>query len=217
LDFVPNNSIMAPGQRKDRLKAVKKKVKTRRRNATIRREAALSHITHQLATAHALQAPLFECWQPKGLFETGAGTGTVLVTRKPSTNQVLMAAFWVDVFCLGIKDANCMLMGENEYRIRLDQIERLQNLVAVQPACAKKLVVGSQVYAEELGFLPQGDYAFAKRIFRDIHKEACPRSFTFGWDGRPLYRAGAGDSARFSKDVVNRLTAKLGSEGFRLG
>ncbi len=208
---------MVPGQRKNRLKTVGKKVKTIRRKATIRREAALSSITHQLVTAQALHAPLFECWQPKGLFESGAGTGTVVVTRKTSANQVLMAAFWVDVFCLGIKDANCMLMGENEYRIRLEQIERLQNLVKVQPACAKKLVVGSQVYAERLGFSPQGDYGFAKKIFRDIHEEACTRSFTFGWNGKPLYLAGAGDSARFSKDVVNRLTARLGPEGFRLG
>ena len=80
----------------------------------------------------------------------------------------------------------------------------------------KKLVVGAEAYAEKLGFPPRGDYGFAKRIFKDIHKNQCSRSFAFGWDGKPLYLAGPGDSTQFSRDVVNRLTAKLGADGFRL-
>ena len=174
----------------------------------------MSSITNRLATAQALQAPLYECWERKGLFEPDAGMGTVVVTRKTPGNQVLMATFLLDVFCLGVKDTYCMLIGENEYRFRLQQIEKHQDLVKVHPACAKKLVEDAQTYAETLGLSPHRDYGFTKRIFGDIEKEQCPRSFTFGRDGKPMYMAGPNDGAHFSKKVVDTLTAKLGTDGF---
>lgn len=177
--------MMVLRRRKAQLKMAKKSSKRKKRKATIRREAALSSITNRLATAQALQAPLYECWEPKDLFAPNACIGTVVVTRRTPGNQVLMAAFLVDVFCLGVKDAHCMLVSENEYRLRLQQIENHQELSEVHPACAKKLVEGAQIYAESLGFSPHGDYGFAKKIFGDIKEKQCPRSFTFGRDKQP--------------------------------
>ena len=205
---------MALRRRKVQLKMAKKSSKRKKRKVTIRREAALSGITNRLATAQALQAPLYECWERKGLFETDAGIGTVVVTRKTPGNQILMAAFLVDIFCLGVKDAHCMLLSENEYRFRLQQIENHQELSEVHPACAKKLVEGAEIYAESLGFSPHRDYGFAKRIFGDIKENQCPRSFTFGRDGKPMYLAGPNDNAQFRKKVMNTLTTRLGENGF---
>ncbi|MCP4574714.1 MAG: hypothetical protein GY846_00290 [Deltaproteobacteria bacterium] len=205
---------MASRRRKVQLKIAKKFSKRKKRKATIRREAALSSITNRLATAQALQAPLYECWERKGLFETDAGIGTVVVTRKTPGSQVLMAAFLVDVFCLGVKDAHCILLSENEYRFRLQQIENHQELSEVHPACAKKLVEGAKIYAESLGFSPHRDYGFAERIFGDIKENQCPRSFTFGRGGKPMYMAGPNDNAQFRKKVMNTLTTRLGKNGF---
>jgi len=205
---------MALRRRKAQLKMAKKTAKRKKRKVTIRREAALSSITHRLATAQALQAPLYECWERKDLFEPHVGIGTVVVTRKTPGNQVLMAAFLVDVFCLGVKDTHCMLLSENEYRFRLQQIETHQDLSEVHPACAKKLVEGAQIYAEALGFSPHKDYGFARKIFGDIQEKQCPRSFTFGRDGKPMYLAGPNDNAQFRKKVMNTLTAGLGKNGF---
>ena len=205
---------MALQRGKIQLKKSKKTTKRKKRKATIRREAALSGITSQLATAQALQAPLYECWERKDLFEHNAGIGTVVVTRKTPGNQILMAVFLIDVFCLGIKDAHCMLLTENEYRFRLKQIETHQNLSEIHPACAKKLVENAKIYAESLGFAPRGDYGFAKRIFGGIHEKQCPRSFTFGRDGKPMYVAGPNDDTLFRKNVMNILAARLGKNGF---
>lgn len=205
---------MALRRRKAQLKMAKKTAKRKKRKVTIRREAALSSITHRLATAQALQAPLYECWERKDLFEPHVGIGTVVVTRKTPGNQVLMAAFLVDVFCLGVKDTHCMLLSENEYRFRLQQIETHQDLSEVHPACAKKLVEGAQIYAEALGFSPHKGYGFARKIFGDIQEKQCPRSFTFGHDGKPMYLAGPNDNAQFRKKVMNTLTAGLGKNGF---
>ena len=205
---------MALRRRKIELKRGKKSAKRKKRKTTILREAALSSITNRVATAQALQAPLYECWERKGLFEPNAGIGTVVVARKTLGNQVLMAAFLVDVFCLGIKDAHCMLLNESEYRFRLQQIETHQNLSEIHPACAKKLVKGARIYAESLGFSAHRDYGFAERIFGDIQEKQCPRSFTFGRDGKPMYLAGPNDNPQFSKKVVNTLTTNLGKHGF---
>lgn len=206
---------MALRHRKIQVKKAKKTTARKKRTSTIRREAALSSITNQLATAQALRAPLYECWERKSLFEPDAGIGTVVVTRKTPGNQILMAAFLLDVFCLGVKDAHCMLMGEAEYRFRLQQLETHQDLVRIEPACAKKLVEEAQNYAEKLGFSPHRDYRFARKIFKDIQKEQCPSTFAFGRDGKPMYLAGPNDSAQFSRKVIDTLTAKLGTDGFQ--
>jgi hypothetical protein len=205
---------MAFGSRKVHLKRAKKTAKRRKRKATTRREAALSSITNRLVTVQALQAPLYECWEPKGLFDPEAGMGTIVVSRKTSGDQILMGSFLLDVFCLGVKNAYCTLMDENEYRFSLQQIEKHQHLVKVHPACARKLVEEAHAYAEDLGFSPHRDYGFARKIFQDIQKDQCDRSFTFGRNGKPMYLVGLNDSARFSMEVINTLTARLGPEGF---
>jgi len=204
---------MALGRRKVHLKKAKKTVK-RRSKATTRREAALSSITNRLVTVQALQAPLYECWEPKGLFDPDAGMGTVVVSRKTSGDQILMGSFLLDVLCLGVRNADCTLMIEHEYRFRLQQIEKHQCLVKVHPACARKLVEEAHAYAENLGFSPHRDYGFARKIFQDIQKDQCDRSFAFGRNGKPMYLARPSDSARFSMEVINALTARLGPEGF---
>ena len=76
-----------------------------------------------------------------------------------------------------------MLITERDYRLRLEHIEKTQGLKEVHPACARKLVEGAEAYALDLGFYPHGDYGVAKKIFGDIDKELCPRSFTFGREG----------------------------------
>ena len=207
---------MTFGRRKVHLKRAKRTANRRKRKATTRREAALSSITSRLVTVQALKAPLYECWEPKGLFDPDAGMGTVVVSRKTSGGQILMGSFLLDVFCLGVKNVHCTLMDENEYRSSLQQIERHQHLVKVHPACARKLVEEAQAYAENLGFSPHRDFGFARKIFQDIQKDQCQRSFTFGRNGKPMYMAGLNDSARFSMEVINTLTARLGPEGFHL-
>ena len=205
---------MALGHRKVHLKKTKRTAKRRKRKVTTRREAALSSITNRLVTVQALQAPLYECWEPKGLFDPDVGMGTVVVSRKTSGNQILMGSFLLDVFCLGVKNVHCTLMDESEYRLNLQQIEKHQHLVEIHPACARKIVEEAHAYAENLGFSPHRDFEFARKIFQDIQKDQCDRSFTFGRNGKPMYLAGPNDSARFSMEVINTLTASLGTEGF---
>ena len=184
---------MALRSKKLQLKKVKKTTPRKKRKATLRREATLSNITHRLATAQALRAPLYECWESEGLFETNAGMGTVVVARKTAAGQILMATFFLDIFCLGAKNAYCLLMGEEEYRLRLGEIETKEILKKIHPSCARKLVEDAVAHAENLDFYPHEDYDFAKKIFGDVEKELCPHSFAFGKEGKRRRHTGLKD------------------------
>ncbi len=104
----------------------------------------------------------------------------------------------MDIFCLGVKNAYIKLMSEEEYHFRLENIREQEYLKAIHPSCARKLVEGTVEYAKELGFSPHKDYRSARKIFGEIEKDICPRSFEFGKDGKPFYIAGPNDSEAFS-------------------
>ena len=101
-----------------------------------------------------------------------------------------MATFLLDVFCLGVKNAYCLLMREEEYQFQLREIGTKEILKKIHPNCARKLVEGAVAHAEDLDFSPHEKYGFAKKIFGDIEKEMCPRSFTFGRDEKLRRHAG---------------------------
>lgn len=140
--------------------------------------------------------------------------GTVVVTRRTQRHDILMAVFLLDVFCLGVKNADVRLVSEGEYKIRLQHIRSHERLKSIPAACAKKLVEGAEAYARELGFTPHKDYHAAKKILEDIETAECSRSFEFGYEGKPLYFAGPFDNQAFRNKVIKTLTEKLGPEGF---
>ncbi len=203
---------MALRSKKLQPKKLKKTKERKKRKATLRREAALSDITHRLATAQALRAPLYECWESEALFEANAGIGTVVVARKTAAGQILMAAFFLDVFCLGAKNAYCLLMGEEEYRLRLREIETKGILKKIHPSCARKLVEGAVAHAENLDFCPHEDYDFAKKIFGDVEKELCPHSFVFGKDEKLRRHTGLKD--RSLQDHGKEEASNFQSHGY---
>lgn len=120
----------------------------------------------------------------------------------------------MDVYCLGVKNSYIKLMREEEYRFRLENIREHEQLKFIHPSCARKLVEETEEYAEELGFSPHKDYQSAKKIFGEIERDVCPRSFEFGKDGKPFFIAGPHDNEAFSKRVIDKLMDKCGSDGF---
>ncbi len=74
-------------------------------------------------------------------------------------------------------------MGQAEYQHRLKEIRTREALKKIPPDCVRKLVEGAVAHAEDLDFFPHEDYGFAKKIFGNIEKDLCPRSFTFGPGG----------------------------------
>ncbi len=168
------------------------------------------------AVQSVLNAPIYECWEPEHLFsgEHELGIGNVVVSRKTADGQIGVAAFLLDAYCLGVKDALFRIDSETAYREFMEAIEENGKVNAIHPSCARKLVESAVIWAESIGFSPHKDYNSARKIFGDIDAAACPREFEFGKDGKPFYVSGPNDSPAFVRKVMNTLERRVGSGNF---
>jgi hypothetical protein len=133
--------------------------------------------------ARAAQFPIHEALIPAELFERGLGN--LLFSRSLPDGHMAVAAFLLDVFCLGVKNAFVAVVARDEYTRRLSHRSTKESLQPMQPACFRKLVEGGVAYAQDLGFSPHQDYAVASQIFGDLESAPCPTRFVYGQDGKP--------------------------------
>ncbi|VAW45381.1 hypothetical protein MNBD_GAMMA04-480 [hydrothermal vent metagenome] len=160
--------------------------------------------------------PIHECLVAKTLFEIGIGY--VIFTRKSSDGCIALSAFIVDVYCLGVKNALFKVSTESEYEnsikpqlMRSSEEMQFEN---VHPTYARKLIEGSVSYAKDLGFSPHRDYNYAKGIFGKIDSCMCPEKIVYGKDDKPFYIRGPNESVDQAKQIVGKLSRKLGEENF---
>ena len=155
----------------------------------------------------------YEAYVHKGWREEGMTQ--VLVVRKRGDGSADVGIFLVDVWCLGVKDADGasdLLASELDERIA-EQIPE-EEREAIHPACAKKLVEGAVAYAERLGFAPHRDFRKARRVLSGIDASLCPTDFEYGRDGRPCFVPGPDDTDERIDRVLAMLDARLGPEGY---
>ena len=153
------------------------------------------------------------CMVSEGLFDVGMGY--VVLGRTISSTKVAIAAFLLDVYCLGAKDGFYAEVDQGKFREMVEGITVAAGpFVDTDPECARKLVEGAVDYANRLGFAAHEDYPPAQALFGDIDAGSCPTEYEFGNDGKPFYIAGPHDTpARISK-ILRTLTDKVGEENF---
>jgi hypothetical protein len=162
--------------------------------------------------ARAAQFPIHEALIPAELFERGIGN--LLFSRSLPDGHMAVAAFLLDVFCLGVKNAFVAVVARDEYTRRLSHWSTRESLQPMQPACFRKLVEGGVAYAQDLGFSPHQDYAVASQIFGDLENAPCPTRFVYGHDGKPLYVSGPHETATRVRAIVEQLQHRLGTGNF---
>jgi hypothetical protein len=138
----------------------------------------------------------------------------VVVSRYSGSGLVAAGVFLIDAYCLGVKDAFALLKPRAEYEQMLDGMRQAVTLRRVEPAYAKKLVVGAIAYARNLGFEPHEDYELPSKVLADIDETACQTEFTFGQDGKPLFIAGPNDTPERCQQVIDTLHRRFGPEGY---
>jgi len=135
----------------------------------------------------------------------------ITFARNRPDGRVAIAAFNVDLGCLGIKSAFANpAISVSEYESRLVHGQATKQ-VRCDPALAVKLIQGAYEYAKQLGFSPDPDYYYSREIFGTIDPSSSPESIEYGKDGKPFYIAGPYDDA---EKIMNHLTRKLGPDGF---
>jgi hypothetical protein len=190
---------------KKRLKKAKK-----RKQAISRKNQAFTDL-QQIPVLQ--RGHIAKCWITDTLHTTGIGD--VIITRRLS-NKVLMVAFVVDIYCLGVKNA---LMREDEtddHDAILASLAQMSEctLQRVEPAYAKKLVLDAVAYANRLGIKPYSGYEKLKEIFADVDSNRCHEQFTFGKDGKPLLVPGPNDTPRQINEWLTALRAHCGIDEF---
>lgn len=198
---------MALDRKKLQKKKAKRVAKNKNRKALLKKKSAkLTNIDGNMPMTQASQYPVYQCWKAIDLFELGVGI--VIISRKSQHDDVVVGAFLLDVFCLGVKNAHSSIMFGKDYLLYLDQAKANEQLEQVSAPYARKLIEEAEKYAKELGFFPHKDYLSAKKIFGDIDPEACSESFEFGKEGNPLYIAGPYDNRSLSKKIMKQLMEK---------
>ncbi len=160
-------------------------------------------------------APLHSCLMQNGMFEFGFGM--VVLTRKSGAGRFGLAAFLVDVFCLGVKDAFFRETDEAEIDLLLETFEATAPLEAVDPSYARKLLHEAVAYARSLGLEPHADYAAVEPFFGDVAADSGDVQFQFGYQGKPLYLPGPTELPTQIRRRLDRLRRQLGADGFVLG
>jgi uncharacterized protein YecA (UPF0149 family) len=153
------------------------------------------------------EAYILKDWEKQGMTR-------VIVARTQDGGCLDVGGFLVDSFCLGVKDAYLAEIQAADWPHELDRMMPVEERVAMQPACARKLIEGAVAYAEALGIMPHRDYKKARRAFGSVRASDCPETFTYGESGKPLFMAGPHDDKDRIDRVLRILTAKLGPEGF---
>ena len=155
-----------------------------------------------------------EALRSANLFDSGCGY--LVVSRFKADGRVEAGFFLVDVFCLGVKDADFRQFNSvDDYQERLlDRLFRDEDPLRMMPAAGRKLTEDAVSYARGLGFSPHADYKKASRVFGGITTADCDEEFVFGKDGKPFYIQGPCESPQRAQSILRTLEARCGEDGY---
>jgi hypothetical protein len=194
-------------RRADKAARRKKVLAERRKVAQVETMMPLAGRMRRLATL-----PLHACLMQEGLFERG--NGTVILARRIGHGTLIMAAFLVDTWCLGVKDVFVREGEIAEMEAFIDSAGSTAPFASVDPSYARKLLRDLVAWARSLGFAPHADYAAAELLFGDSAAEACDVVFHFGREGKPLYMPGPGETPAQVRRRLEHLRRHRGDDGF---
>lgn len=157
------------------------------------------------------QSSIHQILITENLFELGLGK--VVISRRLANGSLIIGIFLVDVHCQGVKDAFLCAASATDYESKILKVED-EPLIEKSPAYARKLIEGSIAYAEKYGFTPHDDYEEAALILGDIDASACTEPIVFGKGGKPLYVSGTYHTRQQANEVIKRMTAICGPDGF---
>jgi hypothetical protein len=133
------------------------------------------------------------------------GIGNLLIARQDSEGRLVFAAFLVDVYCLGAKNAFWRAGTRADLEDMIRQMDEVRRMIPITPACLVKIVQGAVDYAQSFGFPPHPDYRHASKLLEGIDPSTCRESFTFGKDGKPFYIQGPNESPAQAQAIMQRV------------
>jgi hypothetical protein len=142
-----------------------------------------------------------------------SGMAIVVVARQHKTGNITFASFIVDIFCLGLKDANSAFnRTEEEYVEYKDRIFSHYPEVPISYDLAHNIIFGAIDYAKKLGFTPHKDWETAQFILQPKSSPTVEKmDLDFGKDGKPFYMSGPFDRV---DSILNKLNNAVGPDNY---
>ena len=194
-------------RRQKKLERRNAKRKQRQRELVKERHRGLSDRLKSIA-----EAPILDSLITEGFWD--GGTGQAILSRQLPSGEVAFAAFLVDRYCLGVKDAFGDIRTKGEYREMLEYVEENTSLQKLPPADLRCLVEEAVEYARDLGFEPHTDYRRVQPIFGEIDVQEATEHYEFGREGKPFFIAGPDDDAQRCQRILSILEDRCGKDGF---
>jgi len=190
--------------------ALRRAAKAQRRKAVVaeKRKAEALATTLPERVRRAADLPIQRCLLSDRLFEMGAGT--LVLARGRTPDSLTVGIFFLDVFCLGIRDVAFLEIDGDELEMRMQAMPS----TAVDPAYGRKLIRDLAAWAGSIGSPAHRDFAAVERLFGEVRPEACDVVFQFGREGKPFYIPGLSESPSQVRRRLEQPQERLGRDGF---
>ena len=194
--------------------ALKRARKTQRRKQVVaeKRRAEALDASLPARVLRAAHMPIQHCLLGDSLFELGIGT--LVLARGATPHHVVLSAFLVDVFCLGVKNVTFQPVDDEAFEMYVATMGSVSPMVPVDPSYARKLLRDLTAWSRSIGFAPHRDFAAVEPIFGDVNADASDAVFRFGREGKPVYIPGPNDTAPLILRRIEHLDRLLGHDGF---
>jgi hypothetical protein len=152
--------------------------------------------------------PLHECLISENWKEPGELVQILLARQSPTTAEIGVSLFLVDLGCLGVKDAMTRVFrtrAEYERDLRLNVMAR-GSFVACTPDLVARILREGIEYARKLGFKPNPDYHDAVLLVGG-DPDASDETVPLGKDGQPFFVSGPFDDP---VQVMRKLDKAVG-------
>jgi hypothetical protein len=202
------------GDQRERHRRLAKKAAKRKLHSAAKKISQKRGVNYEAVRemTGAAASPVYEALAPENLFEQGIGN--VILSRRLPDGRIASGVFLVDVFCLGIKNCFFTVLPPLPYKENLERISSHGALETWHPSCVAKLIRDAETFARGLGFKPHADYTFTRKILADLDPALCPRTFTFGKDGKPFYISGPHETPNDIKRTMDTLARQKGPGEF---
>lgn len=162
----------------------------------------------------AAELPIQTCSLTEALFD--GGIGSLVLARGMTPDRVVLSAFLLDTYCLGIKDVTFGVVDGDYFRFYMEAMDVTSPMIAVDPGYARKLLRDLAAWSRSIGFDPHGEFATVERIFGDVSADASDAVFPFGRDGKPVFIPGPSDTPQLVRHRIEQMRKHLGDDGFSM-
>lgn len=147
--------------------------------------------------------PIVEAVVPGNLWDQGIGE--LLIARRDPAGHLMVGAFLVDVWCLGVKNTFWKPMSESAYSDLLAKVSKHAVHRKKAPEYFAKLIYDAVAYAQSFGLPPHPDFRQTSMLLQGIDASLCSETFAFGKDGKPCYFRGPHESLEKAQRIARRI------------